>query len=131
MSVSAQSVPSEPGISIVTPGTDSDLAVDALLSEFPEPIHLGMPVLRKALATPRYPERARRFRKEGVVIASFVVTREGTVRDAAVLQGFFDACDAEVLRVLNSGSFAPVADSTGQVVDTRFVVGFSFKLDAP
>lgn len=94
------------------------------------PVYYGLPATRSAFVVPRYPERALRFRREGAVIASFVVTPQGTVREASVLKGFFPECDDEVLRVLRRAAFEPARDASGTPIEARHVVRFVFSLGA-
>ncbi len=49
-----------------------------------------------------YPEEARKEKASGTVIASFIITEEGTVSDIKILRGISPALDNEVIRVLKT-----------------------------
>lgn len=48
----------------------------------------------------RYPKSAREAKVEGLVVASFNISEKGKVADAKIVKSLNDACDEEVLRLL-------------------------------
>ncbi len=120
----------QPAVPFVAALLPAEIAALPILAASPVPVFYGLPAPRRALATPRYPELALRFRRAGAVVASFVVTPAGKVQDAVVLKGFFSECDDEVLRVLRHATFEPARNGDGQPVEARYVVRFMFDLGA-
>lgn len=72
-------------------------AIAEKMPEFPG----GQPALRSYLMTHfEYPEEAMEATITGPVQVSFVVTKEGGIRDAQVVRGQHHALDAEALRLV-------------------------------
>ncbi len=80
-------------------GTDEPVfAIAEKMPEFPG----GQPALRSYLMSHfEYPEEAMDAKVDGPVQVSFVVTKEGSIRDAHVVRGQHFALDAEALRLVN------------------------------
>ncbi|NBB87454.1 MAG: TonB family protein [Bacteroidetes bacterium] len=79
----------------------------------------------------RYPSAAARAGVSGRVFVQFVVTAEGTVRDAEVIRGLGAGTEEEALRVIRQASFEP-ATVNGQPVDAQHTLFIDFSLeDAP
>jgi protein TonB len=49
-----------------------------------------------------YPEAAKKNKTEGRVVVTFVVTKEGAIRDAKVIKGVDPELDKEALKLVNS-----------------------------
>jgi TonB family protein len=80
-------------------GTEEPVyAIAEKMPEFPG----GQPALRSYLMSHfEYPEEAMDAAVTGPVQLSFVVTKEGAIRDAHVVKGQHPALDAEALRLVN------------------------------
>ena len=76
----------------------------------------------------RYPSAAARANVSGRVFVQFVVTAEGTVRDAEVIRGLGAGTEEEALRVIRQASFEP-ATVDGQPVDTQHTLFIDFSLE--
>jgi protein TonB len=74
-----------------------------------------------------WPVALNRTDVEGRVFASFIVGRDGIVREAKIVKGLDPMLDAETLRVIQAlPAFAPGRQS-GHAVDVSFTVPISFK----
>lgn len=61
----------------------------------------GFPEMMKAIyQNLRYPEKAMTFGIEGVVVVSFMVTKDGAIQDTQVKHGLIRECDVEAMRVV-------------------------------
>ena len=76
----------------------------------------------------RYPSAAARAGVSGRVFVQFVVTAEGTVRDAEVIRGLGAGTEEEALRVIRQASFEP-ATVDGQPVDAQHTLFIDFSLE--
>ena len=76
-----------------------------------------------------YPKDAEDAQKEGRVICSFVVSKEGKINDAHVVKSSgTESLDAEALRIINAmPAWKPGAED-GEPVDVQFTLPLSFKL---
>ncbi|MDE6582203.1 MAG: M56 family metallopeptidase [Duncaniella sp.] len=78
----------------------------------------------------RYPEKAFKENIEGRVVARFVVSAEGKMRDAEIVKGISPELDAEALRVVSSlPDFTP-GYNNGNAVACFFTLPIVFKLTA-
>ncbi len=76
-----------------------------------------------------YPTSAEIHRIQGVVYITFVIDKEGVVKDANVLKGIDEACDEEALRVvLGMPRWSPGL-LNGLKVDVRYNLPIRFKLE--
>ena len=76
----------------------------------------------------RYPQAQYRTTVEGRVFASFIVGKDGLVREAKIVKGLDSLLDAETLRVIQSlPAFTPGRQG-GKAVDVSFTVPISFKM---
>jgi TonB family protein len=76
----------------------------------------------------RYPSAAARAGVSGRVFVQFVVTAEGTVRDAEVIRGLGAGTEEEALRVIRQAAFEP-ATVDGQPVDAQHTLFIDFSLE--
>lgn len=76
----------------------------------------------------RYPNNARRMRKEGVVYLGFEIEKDGSMSNLDILKGFDPECDAEALRTIKALSppWNPGLER-GVPVRTRYVLPIRFK----
>lgn len=76
-----------------------------------------------------YPKDAKDAKKEGRVICSFIVTKEGKISDAHVVKSSgTESMDAEALRVINAMPDWTPGTQDGEPVDVHFTLPIIFKL---
>ena len=75
-----------------------------------------------------YPEQAKKEKKEGRVVVSFVVSETGDVKEVQVLQGVHPVLDAEAVRVISSSPKWEPALLDGKAVSLTLVTPVIFKL---
>jgi TonB family protein len=75
-----------------------------------------------------YPKDARKKGIEGKVFIAFIVDEKGNVREAEVLRGIGNSCDAAALKAVNELNKWNPGRYKGKAVKTRFVLPVSFKL---
>lgn len=77
----------------------------------------------------KYPPQAIASGKQGRVVVTFIVTKEGHVRDATVLRSVDPLLDAEAIRVVQSmPEWEPGRKKGGEAVDSRLTIPVSFAL---
>ncbi len=76
----------------------------------------------------KYPEKARKEIAQGTVFVEFIVEKNGTVSEAAVLKGVSKECDEEALRVVKILSPWNPGKQSGKAVRVKFVLPIKFKL---
>jgi TonB family protein len=74
-----------------------------------------------------YTDRARRKKISGSVVVSFVVTREGTVRDAKVARSLDKELDQQALAAVSKWKFEP-ATKDGKPVSVRINADMTFRI---
>lgn len=94
-----------------------------IVEDMPELIG-GLENLRNEII---YPEAARENSAEGRVIIQFVVTKDGSVRDARVAQGVSNELNEEALRVVKNANFNPGLHR-GEPVEVRYSLPVVFRL---
>ena len=80
----------------------------------------------------RYPAEARENGIQGRVVVQFVITKEGSLEDAKVVQKGGSGLDEEALRVIDlmrTGYWLP-GKHNGRTVPVRFTLPISFKLES-
>ncbi|MBR0065019.1 MAG: energy transducer TonB [Paludibacteraceae bacterium] len=76
-----------------------------------------------------YPKDAQESQKEGRVICSFVVTKEGKINDAHVVKSSgTESLDTEALRVINAMPDWKPGTEDGEPVNVHFTLPVTFKL---
>jgi len=104
--------------------------VYSIVDEMPE-FPGGETSLRKYIDNSiRYPEIARENGIEGKVYVTFVVGRDGYVKDAKIQRGVDPSLDKEALRVISSLPIWKPGKFDGKPVNTYFTVPVNFKLDS-
>ena len=78
----------------------------------------------------KYPKEAAEAQKEGRVIATFIVNKDGTISDARVVKSVDPALDAEALRVINGMPNWKPGKQNGKVVNVKYTIPISFRLQA-
>ena len=77
----------------------------------------------------RYPEEAEKQNIEGRVILTFVVGKDGSIRNAKVVKSVDPLLDAEALRVINAMPNWTPGRQNGKPVAVKYTVPVSFRLD--
>ncbi|MBQ5856806.1 MAG: TonB family protein [Bacteroidales bacterium] len=77
----------------------------------------------------KYPQSAKDNKIEGRVFVSFVVEKDGSITNAAVMRGIDKECDAEALRVVSSMPKWTPGQHKGEVVRTQFTIPIYYKFN--
>ena len=77
----------------------------------------------------KYPQSAIDNKIEGRVFVTFVVEKDGSISNAAVLRGIDKECDAEALRVVSSMPKWNPGQHKGEVVRTQFTIPIIYKFN--
>ena len=90
----------------------------------------GAPKLMEYLSQNiRYPKEAMEADKQGRVIVSFVVDKDGLIRDARVVKSVDPLLDAEGLRVISSMPNWTPGKQSGKAVNVKYTVPITFRLE--
>lgn len=76
----------------------------------------------------KYPADAEKNKIEGRVIISFVIDKEGNVKDAEVVRSVSPSIDAEALRVVNGMPQWIPGKQKGKPVNVKYTLPLSFRL---
>ncbi len=76
----------------------------------------------------KYPEAAQRANVTGIVIAKFVVDRNGNLLNPLIMKGIGFGCDAEVIRVIKSMPQWTPGIKDGKPVNTWFSLPVTYML---
>ena len=114
---------------LAIPGNaQNDDKVFYVVEEMPE-FPGGDKELRQYIANNvEYPEEAQKNNIEGKVFVSFVVAKDGNVKDAKIERGVAPSIDNEALRVVNSLPKWTPGKQRGQAVNVKFTVPINFEL---
>lgn len=106
--------------------TDDDVYdVVEKMPEFPG----GMAELMKYLnSNIKYPVEAHKAGIQGRVVVSFVVNKDGTVKDAKIVRSVDKSIDAEALRVISAMPKWLPGYQNGKAVKVRYTVPVTFRL---
>lgn len=89
----------------------------------------GMAAMYKWLGKKlNYPEEAQRIGKEGKVVLSFVIEKNGEISDLKIIKSVGFGCDEEAIRVVKKMPKWKPGMQGGRPVRVRFVLPLSFKL---
>lgn len=77
----------------------------------------------------KYPQSAKDNKIEGRVYVSFVVEKDGSITNAAVMRGIDKECDAEALRVVASMPKWTPGQHKGENVRTQFTIPIYYKFN--
>jgi protein TonB len=115
----------------VLPDNPSQIEEGPVLFTDEKPIFPGGdPGLFKYLETQiKYPIRASEAHIEGIVYISFVVDKEGRIKDAKVLHGIGWGCDEEALRVIKSMPVWKPGKTNGKALSVLFNIPVHFKIN--
>ena len=79
----------------------------------------------------KYPAEAEKAGKQGRVVVTFVVNKDGSVDNAKVVRSVDEKLDAEALRVVNAMPKWQPGKQQGQEVNVKFTLPVTFKLNKP
>lgn len=79
----------------------------------------------------QYPDKAKNDGVEGRVIVSFIVDKEGLIKDAQVEQSVDPELDAEAIRVVAGMPRWTPGKSHGEPVDVKYSIPINFQLTQP
>ena len=79
----------------------------------------------------KYPAEAEKAGKQGRVVVTFVVGKDGAVNNAKVVRSVDENLDAEALRVINAMPKWQPGKQRGQVVNVKFTLPVTFRLNKP
>lgn len=106
--------------------TDDDVyEVVEKMPEFPGGIAELMKYLRNNV---RYPVEAHKAGIQGRVVVSFVISKDGTVKDAKIVRSVDKSIDAEALRVISTMPKWQPGYQDGKAVSVRYTVPVTFRL---
>lgn len=76
----------------------------------------------------KYPTDAQEGGKQGRVIVSFTVKKDGSVADVEVVRGVYPSLDKEAMRVIGTMPIWEPGKEKGQAVNVRYTVPITFRL---
>jgi protein TonB len=79
----------------------------------------------------KYPAEAEKAGKQGRVVVTFVVGKDGAVNNAKVVRSVDEKLDAEALRVVNAMPKWQPGKQRGQEVNVKYTIPVTFKLATP
>jgi TonB family protein len=113
---------------IVETDEDEEVMVFQVVEDMPE-FPGGENARRKFIAdNVEYPESAKKEGVAGKVFVSFVVSKDGEVKDSKVVRGVNSALDEEALRVIKSMPDWTPGKQRGKKVDVQFTLPINFAL---
>ena len=77
----------------------------------------------------QYPKDAEKAKLQGRVIVTFVVKKDGSIKDAKVVKSVAPSLDAEALRVINAMPNWTPGKQGGQPVNVKYTVPLTFRLN--
>ena len=96
------------------------------MPEFPGGVQELLGFLSKTI---KYPAEAEKAGKQGRVIATFVVRKDGSISDARIVKSVDPLLDAEALRVINAMPAWIPGTQSGKPVNVKYTVPINFRLD--
>ena len=78
-----------------------------------------------------YPKAATKNGITGTVFGSFIISKDGSVKDIKVIRGIGSGCDEETIRVLSAMPNWLPATQRGKKVNFQYTVPVRFLLDNP
>ena len=110
----------------VVVGQDSIHRVAEVMPQYPGGPNEMMKYIQENL---KYPQSAKDNKIEGKVFVSFVVEKDGSITNAAVMRGIDKECDAEALRVVASMPKWTPGQQDGKNVRTQFTIPIYYKFN--
>ena len=96
------------------------------MPEFPGGVQELLGFLSKTI---KYPAEAEKAGKQGRVLATFVVKKDGSISDARIVKSVDPLLDAEALRVINAMPAWVPGTQSGKPVNVKYTVPITFRLD--
>ena len=110
----------------VVVGQDSIHRVTEVMPQYPGGPNEMMRYIQENI---KYPQSAKDNKIEGRVFVSFVVEKDGSITNAAVMRGIDKECDAEALRVVSSMPKWTPGQQDGKNVRTQFTIPIYYKFN--
>ncbi len=110
----------------VVVGQDSIHRVAEVMPQYPGGPNEMMKYIQENI---KYPQSAKDNKIEGRVYVTFVVEKDGSITNAAVMRGIDKECDAEALRVVSSMPKWTPGQHKGEVVRTQFTIPIYYKFN--
>ena len=107
-------------------GQDSIHRVAEVMPQYPGGPNEMMRYIQENI---KYPQSAKDNKIEGRVFVSFVVEKDGSITNAAVMRGIDKECDAEALRVVALMPKWTPGQHKGEVVRTQFTIPIYYKFN--
>ena len=96
------------------------------MPEFPGGQQALLQYLSKTMV---YPVDAQQQKKQGRVVVSFIIEKDGSITDAKVARSLFPSLDKESLRVINAmPKWTPGKMKSGQAVRVQYTVPLTYRL---
>ena len=106
---------------------DSLYRVTEVMPEYPGGPNEMMRYIQENI---KYPQSAIDNKIEGRVFVTFVVEKDGSITNAAVMRGIDKECDAEALRVVSSMPKWNPGQHKGEVVRTQFTIPIIYNVSS-
>ncbi|HEY3405096.1 MAG TPA: energy transducer TonB [Ohtaekwangia sp.] len=94
-------------------------------AEYPGGFHAMIKYFNDEL---KYPKNARKLKKQGEVMVSFVVDKDGSITDVQLVKGFDPGCDEEALRLIKGFPAWRPGEQQGKPVKCKFQIPVRFRL---
>ena len=124
-----QVVPESEAVSIVKPEMPADTSVVFEVVEQMPKFPGGDAALMQFLSsTIKYPKDAMEQKKQGRVLVTFVVEKDGSVSDTKIVKSVSPSLDEEALRVINAMPKWEPGMQKGKAVRVKYTIPISFRL---
>ncbi|MGL5788614.1 MAG: TonB family protein [Bacteroidales bacterium] len=119
---------SEALVSEQTPQNEQTFTAVEKMPEFPGGVNELLKFIAKNV---KYPEDAVKENKQGRVIVSFIIDKNGKVVDPEIKRGVSPSIDAEAIRVVKSMPNWTPGEQRGQKVRVKYTLPINFNLPKP
>jgi len=75
-----------------------------------------------------YPDEARRLGQQGTVLLAVYVLADGSVRDARLVKGTYEALNQVALARVRASRFTPALDASGRAIPCKLMLPIRFEL---
>ncbi|MCR5158068.1 MAG: TonB family protein [Prevotella sp.] len=124
-----QVVPESGAVSIVKPEMPADTsAVFEVVEQMPKFPGGDAALMQFLSSTIKYPKDAMEQKKQGRVLVTFVVEKDGSVSDTKVVRSVFPSLDEEALRVIKAMPKWEPGMQKGKTVRVKYTIPISFRL---
>lgn len=108
--------------------TSTDDDVYEVVEKMPKFPGGGAELMKYLSSNIKYPVEAHKAGIQGRVVVSFVVNKDGTVKDAKIVRSVDKSIDAEALRVISAMPKWQLGYQDGKAVSVRYTVPVTFRL---